>query len=83
MKRSPASSDPGASDANDMPGLPSVARALSQCVREALEHGEPTDVPGLGTFRVEHRASQVEEPADGEHSLSPPCDEVVFEPARE
>jgi nucleoid DNA-binding protein len=83
MERSPAPSGPDASDTNDTPDLPSVAEALSKCVREALEHGEPTDVPGLGTFRIEHRASQVEESAGGERSLSPPRDEIVFEPARE
>ncbi|PSR01588.1 MAG: hypothetical protein BRD47_05735 [Bacteroidetes bacterium QS_8_68_28] len=60
-----------------------MAGALSRCVREALERGEPTEVPGLGAFRVEHRSSQMEEPEEGGFSISPPRDEIVFEPAEE
>jgi nucleoid DNA-binding protein len=70
-------------EAGDAPDLPTVAGALSRCVREALERGEPTEVPGLGAFRVEHRSSQMEEPEEGGFSISPPRDEIVFEPAEE
>lgn len=79
----PDGSAPDASEADDAPDLPTVAEALSQCVRESLERGEPTKVPGLGAFRVEHQSSQMQEPEEGRISLSPPRNEIVFEPAEE
>lgn len=57
-----------------------VATLLADIVREALARGEAIDVPGLGTFAVAHRSSQIEKQPDGEVIMRPPRDEVVFTP---
>jgi len=50
-------------------------------MREKLENGETVEVPGLGTFSVEHRPSRMTEDADGESYMAPPRDVVTFDPA--
>ncbi len=57
-----------------------VVSALADIVRDALTRGGTIHVPGLGTFGVEHRSSQVEEQPDGSVTMKPPRDEVVFTP---
>ena len=51
---------------------------LADIVRDALTRGETIHVPGLGTFGVEHRSSQIEEQPDGKVVMRPPRDAVVF-----
>ncbi|PSQ82131.1 MAG: hypothetical protein BRD46_00385 [Bacteroidetes bacterium QS_8_68_15] len=58
-----------------------VAEALGACVREALERGEAVEVPGMGTFRVEHRTSELDQQDDGNVAVRPPRDQIVFDPA--
>lgn len=53
---------------------------LADIVREALSRGETIHVPGLGTFAVAHRSSQIEEQPNGQVTMKPPRDEVVFTP---
>ena len=77
----PSDSDAASPERLNKPDLPAVAEALSAHVREALERGDPAEVPGLGTFRVEHQPSQTRELEGGRFSISPPRDAVVFEPA--
>lgn len=55
-----------------------VTSVLADIVRESLARGEEVVVPGLGTFRVEHRSSRIEEQPDGQIRMEPPRDEVVF-----
>jgi nucleoid DNA-binding protein len=57
-----------------------VVSVLADIVREALTRGEAVHVPGLGTFSVEHRSSQIEEQPDGQVVMKPPGDEIVFTP---
>lgn len=68
-------------DAPPSPGTRAVAEALGACVAEALKRGHAAQVPGLGTFRVKHEASQMSEQQGGRFSVAPPRDVVVFEPA--
>ncbi len=65
-----------------MPSLSTerVAQALAAVVRETLKQGEAADVPELGTFRVAHRSSAMEDGPNGDTVMHPPRDEVVFEP---
>jgi len=64
------------------PSAEEVIDAFIDVIREQLEQGDPVEVPGLGTFSVEHRPSQVEEDND-RRRLAPPRNEVVFEPEQE
>jgi len=50
-------------------------------VREALERGEAVEVPGMGTFRVEHRTSELDQQDDGNVAVRPPRDQIGFDPA--
>ncbi|MEZ4699003.1 MAG: HU family DNA-binding protein [Rhodothermales bacterium] len=54
--------------------------ALGHVIREALIRREQVDIPGLGTFRVDRRSSEMIEGADGELVMRPPRDEVIFIP---
>jgi nucleoid DNA-binding protein len=78
----PATDSPktASSEHADAPDLEAVAEALGDCVRDALERGETVEVPGMGTFRVEHRPSQMDEQPDGQFSVRPPRNVVVFDP---
>jgi nucleoid DNA-binding protein len=62
------------------PSAEDVIHAFAKAVREKLEDHESIQVPGLGTFDVEHRESQLTEGEDGEPRMAPPRDVVTFEP---
>jgi nucleoid DNA-binding protein len=64
------------------PTAEDVIDAFVDLLREQLEEGEAVEVPGLGTFSVEHRPSEVEE-SEGERQLVPPRNVVVFDPEQE
>jgi nucleoid DNA-binding protein len=60
------------------PPIHDIAAALAEIVQDQLTHGEEVQVPGLGSFRVAHQPSQLEEQPDGEFIIKPPCDTIVF-----
>jgi nucleoid DNA-binding protein len=60
-----------------------VLRAFGEVVRDRLMRRDPTTIPGLGTFEVQHHPSRVVETDDGSRTLQPPTDVVVFKPAPE
>jgi nucleoid DNA-binding protein len=60
-----------------------VLRAFGEVVRDRLMRRDAVDVPGLGTFGVQHHPSRVAENDDGMRLLQPPTDVVVFEPAKD
>lgn len=59
---------------------PQISEALGNVIREALIRREQVDIPGLGTFRVDRRSSEMTEDADGALVMKPPRDEIVFIP---
>lgn len=61
------------------PSAHDVIHAFARVIRKQLADGQSVEVPDLGTFRVEHQSSEIEEHEDGETSLSPPQDVVEFE----
>ena len=62
------------------PSADDVIQAFVAIVRDELVSGESLHVPGLGTFSVEHRASEMKEMDDGPNRMLPPRDVVRFEP---
>jgi nucleoid DNA-binding protein len=62
------------------PSAKDIIKAFSRVVRKKLENGETVQVPGLGTFSVEHRPSEQKEGPDGESYMAPPRDVVTFDP---
>ncbi len=58
-----------------------VAAALAEIIQQELAHGEPVDLPGFGSFHIEHNPSQLEEKEDGDFVIKPPQDTVVFTPS--
>lgn len=62
------------------PSAEDIIDAFVRIVRENLENKETTEVPGLGTFSVEHRPSEMKETSDGESYMAPPRDVVTFDP---
>ena len=64
------------------PSAKETIAAFVRVVRQKLENGETVDVPGLGTFSVEHHPSQMKETPDGESYMAPPRDVVEFDPNR-
>lgn len=62
------------------PSAKETIAAFVRVVREKLEEGETVEVPGLGTFRVEHQPSELQEHPDGENCMVPPKDVIHFEP---
>lgn len=60
------------------PSKQEFAAALAEIVQHQLTHGEQVQVPGLGSFRVAHQPSQLEEQPDGEFIIKPPSDTIVF-----
>lgn len=64
------------------PSAKTIINAFVRVVREKLEAGETVEVPGLGTFSVEHQPSERKETPDGEHYMAPPRDVVRFDPER-
>lgn len=63
------------------PSAKDVIHAFARVMREKLENGETVEVPGLGTFSIEHRPSQMKENDEGESYMAPPRDVVTFDPA--
>jgi nucleoid DNA-binding protein len=55
-----------------------LSAALAEIVRDALSRGQDMHLPGLGTLRVEHQASRLDELEDGSVVMRPPEDVVVF-----
>lgn len=53
--------------------------AFVRVVRDKLENGETVEVPGLGTFSVDHIPSQTKEGPDGNTYMAPPRDVVRFD----
>lgn len=62
------------------PSAKDVIRAFVRVMREKLENGETVEVPGLGTFSIEHRPSKMKDDPDGENYMDPPRDVVTFDP---
>lgn len=62
------------------PSAQDTIEAFVRVVRRSLEQGERLEVPGLGTFSVEHRPSHRRERPDGEDEMVPPRDVVQFTP---
>ncbi|CBH24705.1 hypothetical protein containing IHF-like DNA-binding domain [Salinibacter ruber M8] len=63
----------------ESPSAEDVIEAFTDVVQDQLDTGNAVEVPGLGTFSVEHRPSGVQE-EDGVRRLAPPRNEVVFTP---
>lgn len=57
-----------------------VVAALAKAFRAALTEGHDVELPGLGSFRVEHRGSRLTEDDNGSTVLTPPEATIVFEP---
>jgi len=57
-----------------------VVAALAETLRDRLSARASVEVPGLGTFRVQHTPSAIEK-IDGETILTPPKDRLTFTPA--
>lgn len=62
------------------PSADDVIQAFVAVVRDQLTAGESLHVPGLGTFSVEHRDSEMKETEDGPDRMLPPRDVVRFDP---
>ncbi|MFB6231594.1 MAG: HU family DNA-binding protein [Salinibacter sp.] len=54
-----------------------VIDAFVDILREQLAEGNRVEVPGLGTFSVEHRPSTLD---DEDETMTPPRIEVCFDP---
>lgn len=55
-----------------------VMTALAEVIREKLVSGEDVHITGLGTFRVHHQISRIEESPDGSSVMKPPRDVIAF-----
>ena len=62
------------------PSAKETIAAFARVLRRQLEQGESVDVPGLGTFSVEHQPSHRIEAPDGTEKMVPPRDVVRFTP---
>jgi len=62
------------------PSAKETIAAFARILRQKLEEGETVEVPGLGTFTVEHHPSEMKESDDGETYMAPPRDAVHFDP---
>ena len=62
------------------PSAQETIDAFVRVLRRKLEAGESVEVPGLGTFSVEHQPSHRRERPDGEDEMVPPRDVVQFTP---
>jgi len=65
----------------ESPSAEEVIDAFTEIVQEQLDAGNTVEVPGLGTFSVEHRTSEVRA-EDGVRRLVPPRNVVVFDSAQ-
>lgn len=55
-----------------------ITRALAEVVREMLIEGEEVHISGLGTFRLHHQISKIDEQPDGVIVMKPPKDVIAF-----
>jgi nucleoid DNA-binding protein len=62
------------------PSAKETIAAFVRVLRRQLEQGERIEVPGLGTFSVEHESSHWTETPDGTEKLVPPRDVIDFTP---
>lgn len=62
------------------PSAKETIAAFVRILRRKLEQGETVEVPGLGTFMVEHQPSELKEESNGETYMAPPRDVVHFDP---
>jgi nucleoid DNA-binding protein len=62
------------------PSAKETIAAFVRVLRRELEDGETVEVPGFGTFSVEHRPSEITDGPDGEQEMTPPRDVVRFTP---
>jgi nucleoid DNA-binding protein len=62
------------------PSAKETIRAFVRVLRRKLEKGETVEVPGLGTFTVEHQPSEMKKDPEGENYMAPPQDVVHFDP---
>jgi len=62
------------------PSAQDTIAAFARVLREQLEQGKSVEVPGLGTFAVEHRPSHQTESPDGQKKMTPPRDVITFTP---
>jgi len=62
------------------PSAEDVIEAFARVVRTELVDGESIRVPGLGTFLVEHRPSEMKDLEDDAPRMVPPRDVVQFTP---
>ncbi|PQJ33520.1 hypothetical protein BSZ35_01940 [Salinibacter sp. 10B] len=65
------------------PSAEDIIKAFVRVTRKKLENGETVQVPGFGTFSVEHRPSEQKEGPDGDSYMKPPRDVVTFEPEQQ
>jgi len=64
----------------EQPDSDALLRAFAAILRQRLMHRESVEIPGLGTFDVQHEASRVRQGDDGGRALLPPRDLLTFEP---
>ena len=57
-----------------------VATAVADLIRARLLAGEEAHVPGLGTFRLHHEPSRIDEHPDGTLTIAPPREVIVLDP---
>ena len=57
-----------------------VQEVLAELVRGALARREEVEIPGLGSLKIVHRSSEIDETPEGQLRMRPPRDDVVFEP---
>lgn len=57
-----------------------IVSAFTTILRDQLKDGQTVEVPGLGTFSVEHQPSEVVEDEAGNRQMRPPRNSVTFDP---
>lgn len=57
-----------------------VAAAFTEVLRDRLSRRQEAHIPKLGTFRVLHEISQIQEGEDGSIHMKPPRDVIAFSP---
>jgi nucleoid DNA-binding protein len=62
------------------PSAKEIVSAFTTILRDQLKDGQTVEVPGLGTFSVEHQPSEVVEDEAGNRQMRPPRNSVTFDP---
>jgi len=62
------------------PSAKETIDAFVRVLRRQLEQGNRVEVPGLGTFSVEHEPSHRTDAPDGNEQMVPPRDVIDFTP---